>query len=56
MSLSIKAVQAMAPPVEEAEVEPVEDDAPRPYQSARTAPLKGGTNKSTGGEKFGLNW
>ena len=59
MSLSIKAALA-APPTEGGDVtEKATDDdtpAPEPYKSKRTSPLKGGTNKSTGGENFGLNW
>lgn len=56
MSLSIKAVQA--PPVsktakaEEQEDEPLRDKVTRTSGS----PLKGGTNRRSGGDQFGLNW
>jgi predicted RNA-binding protein with RPS1 domain len=56
MSLSMK--QAIKPPVEEPaeETEP-EAEALRPsLVKPRNSPLKGGTNRSTGGEQFGLKW
>ena len=57
MSLSIK--QAMAAPVkastkkeEEAADEPLREKVVKSHDG----PLKGGTNRPTGGEQFGLNW
>ena len=58
ISLSMKA--AIQPPVVETKPEEVEDDTPEePRELAvapRKGPLKGGMNKKSGGEKFGLNW
>ena len=58
MSLSIK--QAMAPPVsaskgkqEPAEEEPVRDSA---VKKKHVGALRGGTDKKSGGEQFGLKW
>ena len=56
MSLSIKAVQqapvkAQSKP-EEPEDEPLREKATK----AHDGPLKGGTNRPTGGEQFGLKW
>ena len=57
ISLSIKAVQQ--PPASAAkptsEAEPEEPARPKATKSY-TAPLKGGTNRPTGGEEFGLKW
>ncbi len=56
MSLSMKAIQAA--PVKAAKGaseeidEPLRDKATKPRQG----PLKGGTNRRTGGDQFGLNW
>ncbi len=56
MSLSLK--QAQAPTVVEAPEEKEEEPAPVPtkIKSKHTGPLKGGINKSNGGELFGLKW
>lgn len=59
MSLSIK--QTMAQPEPSKAQEEVEDDSPaQPSRSLavppRSEPLKGGRNRSSGGEQFGLNW
>ncbi|MEM8910726.1 MAG: S1 RNA-binding domain-containing protein [Planctomycetota bacterium] len=55
IGLSIKAAQAKpaaeSTPAEESE-EPVREMA----VPARTGPLKGGNNRDTGGERFGLRW
>lgn len=58
MSLSIKAVQA--PPAKKSDGKKKEeeiDEPPRPSAVKKfEGDLKGGTNKKTGGEQFGLNW
>ena len=58
ISLSMKA--ATQPPPEATKKEEVEDEAPEePRELAvaqRKGPLKGGMNKKSGGDKFGLNW
>jgi small subunit ribosomal protein S1 len=56
MSLSIKAVTAQ-PDVESAN-EADEDDGPAAPSIKRTSnePLKGGLNRGSGGDQFGLNW
>ncbi len=59
IGLSIKAVQQ--PPVDPAakSAEEVEaDEPPREpaIKSTHTGPLKGGNNRDTGGERFGLRW
>ena len=59
ISLSIKALKAMAAPVkvEEPEVEvPAETPAQRAAREQANAKLKGGRAKSSGGEQFGLKW
>jgi small subunit ribosomal protein S1 len=59
ISLSIKALKAMAAPlkVEEPEVEaPPETAAQRAAREKAYAKLKGGRAKSSGGEQFGLKW
>ena len=56
IGLSIKATLAKAAPkAESPEPEPEEEPAPPPV-SKRKGPLKGGTERSSGGAKFGLNW
>ncbi len=57
ISLSMKAT--VQPPVEEAKPQAVEDEPEEPRELAvpqRKGPLKGGTNKKTGGEGIGLTW
>jgi small subunit ribosomal protein S1 len=61
IGLSLKAAQAAAPeeePKSETQAEEAEDDhdQPTPASPRSTEPLKGGTDRSTGGEKFGLQW
>jgi small subunit ribosomal protein S1 len=59
ISLSIKALKAMAAPVKAAEPEvevPAETPAQRAAREKAYAKLKGGRAKSSGGEKFGLKW
>ena len=57
MSLSIKAV-TVQPEVEATEATEDEDDAPAAPNVKPTSnePLKGGLNRDSGGEQFGLNW
>lgn len=56
MSLSMK--QAIKPPVEMAaeEIEPETEPLRASVVKPRSSPLKGGTNRPTGGEQFGLKW
>lgn len=55
MSLSMKAMQAAPADAAPAAEEP--DEPPRePVIPRSNKPLKGGTNKSTGGDHFGLKW
>ena len=58
ISLSMKA--AVQPPAEETKPEEAEDDTPEEPRELAIAPrkgaLKGGMNKKSGGEEFGLNW
>ncbi|MCH2182094.1 MAG: S1 RNA-binding domain-containing protein [Mariniblastus sp.] len=55
MSLSVKATQAA--PVKEKKTEQEEDEPARELAvSKRDEPLKGGTDRRTGGEDIGLNW
>lgn len=58
MSLSIKAAQATAQSANAAaETEEEEDvEAPTPTVPARNEPLKGGLNRGSGGDQFGLKW
>jgi small subunit ribosomal protein S1 len=57
IGLSMKAAQKLAEdaakPKEEPEEEPQRDVAVKP---AHQGPLKGGNNRETGGERFGLRW
>ena len=57
IGLSIKAAQQPPPdakqPEEEETVEPAREPAVKPSHSG---PLKGGNNRETGGERFGLRW
>lgn len=55
ISLSIKATQAKPEQVK-AETEEVEEPAPQPVVKPRNAPLKGGVDRPSGGDSFGLNW
>ncbi len=55
MSLSVKATQTA--PVKAEKTEQVEDEPARELAvSKRDEPLKGGTDRKTGGEDIGLNW
>jgi small subunit ribosomal protein S1 len=58
ISLSLKAAQAPPQKKENAEKKEVEvDEPPRaPAIPKRSGPLKGGTKRDSGGEKFGLKW
>ncbi|MGD9644629.1 MAG: 30S ribosomal protein S1 [Pirellulales bacterium] len=59
IGLSIKALKAMAAPVkvEQPEEEvPAETPAQRAAREKAAARLKGGRDRSSGGEKFGLKW
>ncbi|MBL7041506.1 MAG: S1 RNA-binding domain-containing protein [Pirellulaceae bacterium] len=56
MSLSLKETYSIPEPEQKAEEEPVDEPTPESIVPQRTAPLKGGTNRSTGGEEFGLKW
>ncbi len=56
MSLSIKAV-TVQPEVESADESEGDDDVPTPsVRPTSNEPLKGGLNRGSGGEEFGLNW
>jgi small subunit ribosomal protein S1 len=57
ISLSMKAVQARpeASKKEESEL-PEEEEVPPPTPVKRNVPLKGGSSRKSGGDKFGLNW
>lgn len=59
ISLSIKAAQQSA--TSEADAKPAEEEAPEPprevaVKASHTGPLRGGNNRDTGGERFGLRW
>ena len=59
ISLSLKALKAMAAPAKVAEPEvevPAETPAQRAAREKAYAKLKGGRAKSSGGEQFGLKW
>ena len=57
ISLSLKAAQAMAAAEEEPEEEASQQDEQVPDQPPRpTKPLKGGTDRPSGGNQFGLQW
>jgi len=59
ISLSIKALKAMAAPAKSAEPEvdaPPETAAQRAAREKADAKLKGGRAKPSGGEQFGLKW
>lgn len=55
MALSIRATQA-APAAAEPEEPETDSEQPARERPQRTQPLKGGTNRSTGGDQFGLKW
>ncbi|EMI58262.1 30S ribosomal protein S1 [Rhodopirellula sallentina SM41] len=57
IGLSIKAAHAVADKPSTAKEEEV-DEPPRELavQPQHTGPLKGGNNRDTGGERFGLRW
>jgi small subunit ribosomal protein S1 len=57
ISLSLKDAHPV-PQAEEAEpgAEPVSEPPPKPSVPPRGEPLKGGTDRSTGGDRFGLHW
>ena len=57
ISLSLKQLQE-APPAEKTDKSPQEEDEP-PRELAvkrRKKPLKGGTDRASGGDQFGLKW
>ena len=61
ISLSLKAAQAAAPEQETKEDSPADETAedsaePVPELPRSTKPLKGGMDRRSGGEKFGLQW
>jgi small subunit ribosomal protein S1 len=60
IGLSMKALETRPTPVDKAkELEEKlmdELEAAGPVKKKHTGPLKGGTGKSSGGDKFGLNW
>ncbi|HEX4147566.1 MAG TPA: S1 RNA-binding domain-containing protein, partial [Pirellulales bacterium] len=55
MSLSIKAIQARPEPIKKEPEMPEEEPAPLP-PSKRATPLKGGVERPSGGDQFGLKW
>jgi small subunit ribosomal protein S1 len=57
MSLSLKEAHALPEPGEPPAGEEQSDKpAPEPTVPKRSTPLKGGTDRSTGGDEFGLKW
>lgn len=57
MSLSLKAAQAASPKHEPQQEEANQEEPPRELTvKSRNSPLKGGTNKISGGDQFGLKW
>lgn len=57
MSLSLKEAHALPEPEEKpAGEEQAEEPPPKPTVPERNAPLKGGTDRASGGEEFGLKW
>ena len=57
VALSIKQAQSLGSP--QAKSAPEEEDEPQrevAVKASHTGPLKGGNNRDTGGEKFGLRW
>lgn len=57
MSLSLKQAHALPEPEEKPAGEGQADEPPpQPIVPQRTTPLKGGTDRPTGGEEFGLKW
>jgi small subunit ribosomal protein S1 len=57
MSLSLKAVQGPPPEDDKTRRQTAEEEPPRARATKpHRGPLKGGTNRPTGGEQFGLNW
>jgi small subunit ribosomal protein S1 len=59
ISLSLKAAQAAAPEQETKEDSPADEtaeDSAEPVLPRSTKPLKGGMDRRSGGEKFGLQW
>ncbi len=59
MGLSIRQAAAKAKMDEEqpeAPVEPITEEAPRSARKTRNAPLKGGIERTAGGDQFGLKW
>jgi small subunit ribosomal protein S1 len=55
ISLSLKAVQAKPEPAPPPQEEP-DEPAPQPPPPPRKTPLRGGLDRSSGGERFGLKW
>ena len=55
MSLSVKATQAIPVKATKSQEE-IDEPAREMAVAKRTEPLKGGTNRKTGGEDIGLNW
>lgn len=56
ISLSLKAAQAAPQPAEGDKADEEEEPARQAVVPKRQGPLKGGTNRPTGGEEFGLRW
>ena len=56
MSLSIKAAQAAPAAEKAAKTEEAEEPLRESAVPKHRGPLKGGTNRGTGGDQFGLNW
>lgn len=56
ISLSLKATQAKPEEVKPEAEEETEEPAPQPIIKRRNAPLKGGVDRPSGGDSFGLNW
>src|SRR5690606_12057420 len=58
INLSLKQAQAAPPPEPETteEEEAADEPPPEPRIPRRKGPLKGGTDRKSGGESFGLKW
>ncbi len=58
IGLSLKAAHPLAEVAAEEQADPAADDSPPPEPSVKPhqGPLRGGTDRTSGGEEFGLRW
>jgi ribosomal protein S1 len=58
IGLSLKAAHPLAEVVADEQTDPAADDSPPPEPSVKPhqGPLRGGTDRASGGEEFGLRW